>query len=368
MNIDINKIVYAAWIEICVQNMASLIITRSGKFSSLATIFHQQIVGPIWRSPLVSALGMIHCKSTNVDVLDIFASDILCKATQDDSNKSSEPPSMKHKQSAQFITDLFTEPKVNTKKKEQSNAPIKMDDWCQNDIDEHIVACINCNNQNTFHEIVEHILETKRMPSDAVIIQILSYLCNDQDDSMAIITRLIDLCQEKNIAFYATNVEFVPFLSQYLWEKDQFNDALNSLNSIFATTNKTAKAQILRNYRQIIFNTVKNQDDSILEKVITYAQDIHTTHKNPILIIYIWSDCFFSDLFRNHKKADELFDVYEEVQQTVSRDIGWIVLTLLQQHNIDAIHRLIEKYLALDKKREVGVCLAALFDYHCKYE
>lgn len=357
MNIDINNIVYAAWIEICVQNMASMIITRSGKFSSLATIFHQQIVGPIWRSPLLSALGMIHCKSTNVDVLNIFASDILCKATQDVSNKSCELPSIK---------DLFTE--VSTKKNEQSNSPIKMDDWSQNDIDKHIVASINCNDQHTFHEIVEHILETKRMPSDAVIIQILSYLCNDQDDSMAIITRLIDLCQEKNMAFYATNVEFVPFLSQYLWEKDQFNDALNSLNSIFATTNKTAKAQILRNYRQIIFNTVKNQDDSILEKVITYAQEVHTTHKNPILIIYIWSDCFFSDLFRNHKKADELFDLYEDVRQIVSRDIGWIVLTLLQQQNIDAIHRLIEKYLALDMKREVGVCLAALFDYHCKYE
>lgn len=82
--------------------------------------------------------------------------------------------------------------------------------------------------------------------------------------------------------------------------------------------------------------------------------------------MYVWTDCFCSDLFHNQIIANAIFQKYDSIRGAVSNDIGWIVLSLLQQNNVDAIHRLIEKCLEFEMKRECSVCLTALFDYHCK--
>lgn len=342
--------------------MASLRIIRSGKISSLASVFYQNICRSIQRSPFATPVGSVYHKTSNVDAVDLLLTDILTNAMAAP-NKSGVAKSSDKSPESEFLTKVaLSQAKPNT-----SDVAITMDEWSQDDIDSKLTASMKCDDQTIFLQIVEQMLDRKRLPSDAVIVQMLSYLCNDRDDSMTIISRLIDLCQEINIAFYARNVEFVPFLSQYLWKFERFDDALNSLNTIFGTTNKTTKGQILRNYRQIIFDTVKNQDELILEKVIINAKHIYAVHRNPMLIVYLWGDCFFSGLFRNQQKADELFDDYDVIIMfEVSKNIGWIALTLLQNHNMDAIHRLIEKCLHRRMKREVDVCLIALFDYHCK--
>lgn len=165
--------------------------------------------------------------------------------------------------------------------------------------------------------------------------------------------------------FYIS-AEFAPFLSQYLWKLKRYDDALNTLNSIYATTNKIQRSKILQNYRQIIYDGVRNCDENVVELIVSNAQCINKKYKDPILIIYVWSDCFFSELFRNQQKAEGLFTAYEAVRQAVSNKIGSIALKLLEQNNIDGMHRLIEACLASQLKNGVNVCLVALFDYHCK--
>lgn len=122
----------------------------------------------------------------------------------------------------------------------------------------------------------------------------------------------------------------------------------------------------MQNYRQIVFDGVKNCDENVVELIVSNAKYINSKYKDPILIIYAWSDCFFNELFRNQRKAEELFTAYEAVRLAVSKKIGWIALRLLEQSNIDGMHRLIEACLATQLKKEVNVCLVALFDYHCK--
>lgn len=42
--------------------------------------------------------------------------------------------------------------------------------------------------------------------------------------------------------------------------------------------------------------------------------------------------------------------------------------TLLQDHNVDAVHRLIELLLRFDMRQECRRCLGFLFEYQCKWE
>lgn len=347
--------------------MATLNIVRNcAAISSLATIFPQNVYRFALRSPVVwasSSIKVAQCKSTNVDALDIFTTHILSKRDSATSKTSSVESSNWSKDKSHLLKRVASEAPIDAKRS------INIDNWNQSEIDHHLTVSIDCGDRPTFDEIIEQMLKSKRLPSDVVILSVLCHLCDSNDDSMLVIKRLVDLCQDKNLPFYATNVEFVPFLSQYLWKLERFDDAMHTLNAIYSTTNKTSKRLILRNYRQIVYDAVKNQEECVLNKLIENAAHIYDTHKDPTLINFVWIDCFFSELFRNQMKANELFAIHGVIRETVSNDIGYIALNLLQQHNVDAMHRLIELCLAAQPaqmKREVGVCLTALFDYHCK--
>lgn len=341
--------------------MATLNALKSGGLFTLATALHQNWFRFIQRSPS-SPCSLIYFKSTNVDVLDLFTTHILSRKNPT-LIKFPIDPQLTDKDSSSLQKHMISEAQLNNSFDKSS---FIIEDWSQAEIDNFLTVCMNCSDRESFNKIIEQILMSKQLPSEEIILKVLCHLCDDADNSMETITRLIDVCQEKNLAFYAKNTNFAPFLSQYLWKLERFDDALNTLNAIFSTTNKNAKSLILRNYRQIIYDAVKNHDDIVLDKVIMNAIKINDKHKDPTLITYVWSDCFFSDLFRHHQKADEIFIAHDFLRTIVSRDIGWIALTLLQQHNVDAIHRLIEQCLAVNLIREVGICLTALFDYHCK--
>lgn len=344
--------------------MATINVVRIGALSSLATVFHQHWFRFVLRSPpMVLSSAVVQCKSTNVDVLDIFTTNILSKKNSTAIKTSIDLPTTE-KSRSRLLKKVALETQINTDSK---RASLNIENWSQAEIDNYLIVSMDCSDRKTFDCIIEHILVSKKLPSEAIILRVLCYLCDDSDNSMVTITHLIDVCQEKNMAFYAENMEFSPFLSQYLWKLGRFDDAICTLNTIFRTTNKNAKSLILRNYRQIIYDAVKNQDELVLDKVIANAITINEKYSDPILITYLWSDCFFSELYRNHQKANEIFTNYNVIRTTVSNDIAWISLTLLQQHNVDAIHRLIEQCLAVELMRPVGVCLTALFDYHCNY-
>lgn len=334
--------------------MATFPIIRKGLFSSFASVFHTNLM----RFAVSLPIGIPHHKSTDIDALDIFTTDILLPLKKSRVPKLIDAPPISVQGSDR--SDLLK--KVSSERQTVSD----MQTWNQNEIDHYLMVCMDCDDRTTLLRIIGKMLELKRLPSDAIILRVFCHLCDDDADSMATISRLIDLCSETNMEFYAKNVKFAPFLSQYLWKLKRYDDALSTLNSIYATTNKSAKSLILRNYRQIIFDAIRNGDESLVERIVSNAECVNGKHKDPILIIYVWSDCFFSELFRNQTKATVLFTRYDAVRQAVAKKIGTIALTLLQQHNIDGMHRLIEACLASKQQHEVNVCLVALFDYHCK--
>lgn len=306
--------------------MTTVNVVRSGAISSLATVF-RSVLRSAPMKPLTC--GLVHCKSTNIDVLDIFTTKhILSKKNSLTSKSPAIDATATANERLQLFKKWALESQEETENSEQS--ALNIESWSQADIDYCLIVSMDCSDRKTFDEMVKHILATKKLPSEGIILRVLCHLCDDNTNSMETITQLIDVCQEKNLAFYAKNMEFAPFLSQYLWKFERFDDALNTLNTIFSTTNRISKSLILRNYRQIIYDAVKNHDELVLDKVIANAKYIYEKHKDPILITYVWSDCFFSELFRCHQRADAIFTSHEVIRRTVSKDIGWFALTLLQ--------------------------------------
>lgn len=255
------------WISQARKSMTTLNIVRSGNaFSSLATVFHQNLYRFTLRSPISwinsTTFGVAHRKSTNVDALDIFTTHILSKKSSTPNKMPTESLDTERKLLKQATTsEILFDTKVL----------VNIDNWNQSEIDNYLNVSINCGDRKTFDEIIEQMLKLKRLPSEAVILQVLCHLCDAHDNSMLTISRLIDLCQDINVAFYAKNVEFAPFLSQYLWKLERYDDAMNTLNAIYNTTNKISKSLILRNYRQIVYDAVKNQDECVLNKLIQNA-------------------------------------------------------------------------------------------------
>lgn len=342
--------------------MTALNIMKNGGITTLATIFHQNMYRFILNSRLTSStFGVGHCKSTNVDALDIFTTNILAKKNVTPV-KSIESTEAINTDRSKLVKKVIPEIQSTF----NSKPTLNIGSLNQSEIDNYLIVSIDCGDRKKFNEIIEQIIISKSLPSEALILRALCHLCDDSDHSMLTISRFIDVCQEMNIAFYAKNMEFAPFLSQYLWKFERYDDAMNTLNSIYGTTNKITKSLILRNYRQIIYDCIKNQNENILDKMIISVTKIYEIHKDSTLLNYVWRDCFFSELFRNQQIANELFEKYNVIRQTICKDIGWIALTLLQQHNTDAVHRLIEQCIAENMKREIEVCLTALFDYHCE--
>lgn len=321
--------------------MATLALTRRGLLSSFANVFQMHLMR----------------FASSSSSLDIFVTDILLPKKSKSFKLIDATPNL-------ALTRDRSELLKKVTSEQQTVSDIQT--WNQNEIDYYLIVSINCDDRKSLIQIVEKMLELKRLPSDAIILRVLSYLCDNETDSMAIISRLIDLCLFEHVV--AKNVEFIPFLSQYLWKLKRYDDAFNTLNSIYATTNKAMRSNILRNYRKIISVAVENCDENVIEHIIANAVYINSKYQDPILIIYAWSDCFFSELFRNQQRADGLFTTYDAVSQAVSKQINSIALQLICTHNIDGIHRLIEILLKKEEthKHEVNVLLLRLFDYHCK--
>lgn len=241
------------------------------------------------------------------------------------------------------------------------------DKWTQADIDNHLNKSFLAKDADTVNDILTELIEAKRLPSDAVILRLLSHLCDKKAESMGRIVQIIEVVKETNVKFYATNKQFAPFLSQYQWRLQNFDEALRLLNDSFRASKHTRPTTVHLNYRQLIIDAVQNQDDTVVRKVADGAKLVADRYNDPVLLICLWTDCFHSRLFRNHVIADELFDVSAAIRRAVAKDICRFIVSLLDEHNVSALQRLMELCLKHELKDECSLCLFALFDYHCEW-
>jgi len=165
------------------------------------------------------------------------------------------------------------------------------------------------------------------------------------------------------LSLYEQNGKFEPYIAQCLWSAGKFEEALNKLRECYATDNVDIKNIVKGNYRKIVEDTISNRSEAILAKITAHARTIFEIHKDPTILLFVWSDCFLSDWFCDRQFAGSLFKQYVSLRVMVGKDMDKFAFLLLQHHNIDAIHRLIEQCLAFDMKAECRICMTLLFDY-----
>lgn len=344
-------------------------IIRSSQFSWLSITTPKCFFPPILS--IFGTPNFFQHKSDNINVIDIFTTNLLNERSDSNAKTLEKEPTP----NSIALNVLQNENRSKMLKKigaghsnEIGNdGSFKIDEWTKQEIDDCVSIVIDCNDKKTFNELFDQIIKLKRLPSDSNVLRILCFICDDSTASMDKIMQLVDVCKEENVVFYARSMEFAPFLSQYLWKMQRFDDALSTLAEIYPTTDKSVKSSVLRNFRQIIFDAIRNQDEEIVNKLVQSAKKIFQTRKSPTILVYIWADCFYSPFYSNQMIANDIFEEYKIVRDIISMDIGWIVLSLIQQHNIDGLQRLIEQLLKFGMKEECGNCMRALFDYHCKY-
>lgn len=210
--------------------MATLPIIRRGLFST-----------HLMRFAVGLPIGITHHKSTDVDALDIFTTDILLPKKSKASKLCDTTPMAMKRDRSELLKKVSS--------KQQTVSDMKM--WNQNEMDHYLIVSIDCEDRKTLIQMIEEMVDLKRLPSDAIILRVLCYLCDDQHDSMAIISRLIDLCQEKNVrvvttfSFWSDRPASAANFQQSLIFLSKFSDAIlhfGRICAIFIAISMEAKA------------------------------------------------------------------------------------------------------------------------------
>lgn len=309
---------------------------------------------------LVTGLSM---KSTKFDVLDTFTVDLL-QRIKIDRQPQKESMRLTPNRDKESLIKKITMHKANRMQPFEHSMDIRKLSVVEMNC--YVSMTIDTDDRRTFNGIVEQIHRFKILPSNACVVRSLRYLCDDTNDSMIQIIRLIDVCREKNLQFYATDMEFAPFLAQYLWTANQFDAALSVLKQTHGTDNVAVKTIVQQNFRRILMDAIASRGDAALQKIEMMALQVFRTQGDPILMMIVFNECFLSSWFSDRTIASKLFRQYEPLRTMFRKDIGQYTFDRLQQHDVDAVQRLIELCLEFKLMKECQICLTLLFDYQCK--
>lgn len=230
----------------------------------------------------------------------------------------------------------------------------------------YVSVTIDADDRRTFNSIVEQIHRFKILPRNDLVVRSLRYLCDDTNDSIMHIIRLIDVCRDKNLPFYATDMQFAPFLAQYLWTAHRFDAALGVLRQTYVADSVATKTIVRQNFQRIVRDAIENRGEMALEKIEAFATEVFRTQNDPILMLDVFNSCFLSTWFGDRTIASKLFRRWEPLRTLFRKDIEQYAYDRLQQHDVDAVQRLIELCLEFKLMNECRICLTLLFDYQCK--
>lgn len=321
-------------------------------------------------STIPYACDLIQPKSTNVNVWDSFTSDLLSRVRKKHQFNREECGNIARSKGIpnSLMVKITSHQKVKQLAPEDARThSCDIRTLSRAEFDQYMNLSINSDDRPTFTCIVEQIIEHKLLPSDEVILRAMGYLCEDRNGCLQKFTRLIDVCVEKNIAFYATNPAFLPYLAQYYWEANQLEDALRTLRQINATHDLAIRSSVENNFRKILSNSITHREETAIEKMEKFATEISRQYGESALLIHVWWKCFVSEWFVDQERARRLFKSSKEVRTAFAKGTATFVFEMLQSHQDDAVYRLIELCLTHDMKDNCFVCLSLLFDYQCEH-
>lgn len=303
-------------------------------------------------------------KSTRIDVLDVFTNDLLKKIEEDKKSRKGFTPIVVDQDKESLVKKITLHQVDQTLPFEHS---MDIRNLSAAEMNSYVTMTIEADDRRTFNGIIEQINRFGILPRDDLVVRSLRYLCDDTNDSMGSVVCLIDVCRDKNLPFYATDIEFAPFLAQCLWMTNRYDSALSVLRQTSAGNNETVQSIVRQNFQRIIKDAITNRGESAMEKIEAFATEILKTRSDPSLLLDVFNHCFVSTWFNDRTMATNLFRQWQPLRTTFRKNIGPYAYEWLQQHDVDAVQRLIELCLEFKMMEECRVCLVMMFDYQCKY-
>lgn len=244
---------------------------------------------------------------------------------------------------------------------------IEFDTLTQYHIDHLLLSALFDEKKKNFYAIIDQCILFKKGPSERVAFDVLRYL-SDRGDLMY--TKLfIELCSQTLPSVYKENFQFDHLLAKCMWKQGNADGGLRLLACVYVKVTALKDSQILvlirQIFQEIVEETVGKKSEAVLVAVTSVATELSESFNEHQVLAYVWKSCFLSGWFCDQQQAVLLFEVHAPIRAIVGDSVSMTAYKLLQNHNTDAVYRLIELLLKFDMKNECKICLGFLFEYQC---
>lgn len=356
----------------------------------MSLLLIQNLHSLVRSSPSVSLLVLQYAlkfsnkhKSSNVDSIDLFTNDLVVrKALKWQILQQKIAPVPSSQPIKPIPTAIITVPNESLSHQFRSKAQkliseisslhdvdlcIDFETLTQYHIDHLLISALFDEKKKHFYAIIDQCIHFTKGPSERVAFDVLRYL-SDRGD--LVYTKLfIELCSQTLPSVYEENVQFDHIRAKCMWKQGNADGGLRLLACVYvkATALKDSQTLVLirQIFQEIVVETVGKKSEAVLVAVTNVATELSESFNEHQVLAFVWKSCFLSVWFCDHQQAVLLFEKHAHIRAIVGDSVSMTSYKLLQNHNTDAVYRLIELLLRFDMKNECKVCLGFLFEYQC---
>lgn len=292
-------------------------------------------------------VGGIQRKSDAIDVIDIFTSNLIKN---------------KHNKWKRYEFSQDTSIKKPTWQKQKHKDSNTISILTLNQIDNLITKLKHERNFKELSTILNQCAASKKLIGSYSIALITDDITSEHDEPHLNALLKYFTILEKQLVL---EPEYYYIIIEFYWQQGYFRKCLDLMTEFYHKNNGFCR--VCFNFmRETIIESIDDKSEAILINVIQFCETIAVNYNDNSLLALIWLKCLRSHQCIDHNFALKLFESHSKLQSTVLTNIQTVCSSLLYDHNIEAIYRLIEILLKHDLKSKCDLVLISLFEYHCK--
>uniref|UniRef100_A0A0P6IVE1 Uncharacterized protein n=2 Tax=Aedes aegypti TaxID=7159 RepID=A0A0P6IVE1_AEDAE len=308
-----------------------------------------------------------HRKSTNVDAIDSFISELM-------ENKALKWKVLNHKQkTVPLVKSDDGLASINVQKRAPFRLTQIFDDLTSNPIviniepleqthiDNLIETAIREENERDVQLLFEQMIDYKKLPSGKVLNMLLAHFADASNREQ--LDKLEKLCGEVDPKFVTDNCSLLHYKAVTLWRNGNSFNSLEMFKKALAECTSESKAVIDRLLVKIVDETIGKKSEAVLLAVIEMGEFCLNELKDEFLIGYVWERSFLSQWFSDQEAARKLFDKHERLRLEIAKRVNNLCFSCMQEFNTEPLYRLTELFLKHNMSTQCRPILISLFEY-----
>uniref|UniRef100_A0A1Q3FHV3 Uncharacterized protein n=1 Tax=Culex tarsalis TaxID=7177 RepID=A0A1Q3FHV3_CULTA len=327
---------------------------------------------PVALRPFTVALlfGGQQRKSTNVDAIDSFISELVENKTLkwkvlNNKNRvplrksgspqvAVAPPVVPSRRSPFRLTQIFDDLTSNP-------LVVNIEPLEQTHIDNLVESAIQEGNGMDVHLLFDQMLEYRRVPSRQVLTALCEYFATETDRKR--LEELVELCHVVLPEQTAQSKNFLHYMALLHWKMGNSLKALENFKAALQDCPNETKQDINRLLQSVVDETIGKKSEAVLLAVIELGEFCMFQLKDEFLLCYVWEGSFRSQWFSDQEAARALFDKHAGLRVAISRRLGKLCFTYMQEFNAEPVYRLMELFLKHKMLPQCQQILVRLFEY-----